>query len=167
MYQIPYHRHMDHEWYKGYVKRQTLRIDSHEAMRRTQIRRKRNTLQTISSVQGVCSPLLPTALPPSPPSPIATPLRELDRLVEGCWPRVGEDRLGLGDAVRERELETLGDELPDVGALDVGRLLNLDDLEDLKKQLVFVYASMLILVYVRGSTGSGHGAWRPYPGRER
>lgn len=45
----------------------------------------------------------------------------------------GEDLLGsgLGHTVRQRELEVLLDELLQVGALDVGSLLDLDDLENL------------------------------------
>lgn len=45
----------------------------------------------------------------------------------------GEQLLGadLGNTVGERELEVLGDELLDVGALDVGGLLNLNDTENL------------------------------------
>jgi len=38
---------------------------------------------------------------------------------------------GLVDAVGERELEVLGEELLDVGTADVRGLLDLDDLEDL------------------------------------
>jgi hypothetical protein len=38
---------------------------------------------------------------------------------------------GLGDAVGERELEVLGNQLLDVGALDVGGLLDLNNTEDL------------------------------------
>lgn len=47
----------------------------------------------------------------------------------------GEQLLGagLGNTVGERELEVLGDELLDVGALDVGGLLNLNDTENLGK----------------------------------
>lgn len=56
-------------------------------------------------------------------------------LVEGGRAVGGEDLLagGLGDAVREGELEVLGEELLDVWAADVLGLLNLDDLEDLWK----------------------------------
>jgi len=35
----------------------------------------------------------------------------------------------------ERELEVFGEELPDVGALDVGGLLDLDNLEDLESKV--------------------------------
>lgn len=54
-------------------------------------------------------------------------------LCEGRWPRVGEDLLAsrLGSAVRQRELEVLGEELLDVGAADVLGVVDLDDLEDL------------------------------------
>lgn len=41
---------------------------------------------------------------------------------------------GLGDTVRERELEVLGEELLDVWAADVLGLLNLNNLEDLLKR---------------------------------
>ena len=49
----------------------------------------------------------------------------------------GEDLLArlLVDAVGERELEVLDEELLDVRAADVGRLLDLDDLEDLRRLL--------------------------------
>lgn len=48
-----------------------------------------------------------------------------------------EDLLGggLGDTVREGELEVLLEELLQVGALDIGRLLNLDNLENLCKRI--------------------------------
>jgi hypothetical protein len=39
----------------------------------------------------------------------------------------------LADTVGQRELELLGKELLDVWATDVGRLLNLNDLENLGK----------------------------------
>lgn len=39
----------------------------------------------------------------------------------------------LGDTVRERERKFLGDELLDIGALDVLRLLKLDNAENLQK----------------------------------
>lgn len=39
-------------------------------------------------------------------------------------------------ACRERELEILGDELADVGAANVGILLDLDDLEDLNSNVI-------------------------------
>lgn len=49
------------------------------------------------------------------------------------WALRAEDLLvaDLGDTVGEREGEFLGDELLDVGALDVLGLLKLDNLEDL------------------------------------
>lgn len=40
-------------------------------------------------------------------------------------------RGSLRDTVRERELEVFGDELFDVWTLDIGRLLDLDDFQDL------------------------------------
>jgi hypothetical protein len=40
--------------------------------------------------------------------------------------------------VRQWELQTLGDELLDVRALDVGGLLELDDAEDLDKKISFL-----------------------------
>lgn len=48
-----------------------------------------------------------------------------------------EDLLGvlLGDAVGEGELEVLGEELADVGTLDVLGLLELDNAEDLEKAI--------------------------------
>lgn len=54
-------------------------------------------------------------------------------LCEGRRPRVSEDLLAsrLGGAVRQRELEVLGEELLDVGAADVLGVVDLDNLEDL------------------------------------
>lgn len=65
---------------------------------------------------------------PSPPSGI-------DCSVESRWALAGED-LGascLGNTVRKREFEVLGEKLLDVWALDVVGLLKLDDLENLCK----------------------------------
>jgi hypothetical protein len=64
----------------------------------------------------------------SPPSGIAP-------LVESGWSLAGE-QLGascLGNAVRKREFEVLGEKLLDVRALDVVGLLKLNDLENLHK----------------------------------
>ena len=56
----------------------------------------------------------------------------LARLVESSRPLRREDLVVLGRcAVRQRELEVLGEELADVRAADVVGLLDLDDLEDL------------------------------------
>ena len=57
------------------------------------------------------------------------------RRLEGAGTRGDEGRARLGDAVGERELEVLGDELADVGALDVLGLLELDNAEDLIRGL--------------------------------
>ena len=58
---------------------------------------------------------------------LQTPLRK------GRWPVSSEDLLGrcLGNTVREREADTLLEQLLEVRALDVGGLLNLNNLEDL------------------------------------
>ena len=56
-----------------------------------------------------------------------------ERSVESRWSLSNKD-LGarcLGNAVRKREFEVLGEELLDVGALDIFSLLEFDDLEDL------------------------------------
>lgn len=55
------------------------------------------------------------------------------RLEESGWSGGSEGLLagGLGDTVRQRELEVLGEELLDVWAANVVGLLDLDDLEDL------------------------------------
>ena len=54
------------------------------------------------------------------------------RLVEGSGPLRGEDVLVLRwGAVRQRELEVLGQKLADVRAADVLGLLDLNDLKDL------------------------------------
>lgn len=52
--------------------------------------------------------------------------------LEGGW-SLGSEELarGLVDAVGHGELEVLGEELLDVGAADIGGLLNLSDLENL------------------------------------
>jgi hypothetical protein len=55
------------------------------------------------------------------------------RSVESRWSLPNKD-LGAGclrNAMRERESEVLGEELLDIGALDIVGLLELDDLEDL------------------------------------
>ena len=58
----------------------------------------------------------------------------MTRLVEGSRPLRGEDLLVLRRrAMREWELEVLGEELADVGAANVVSLLDLDDLEDLQQ----------------------------------
>lgn len=54
--------------------------------------------------------------------------------LEGAWSSRGEDLLGGRETVGQGELEVLGQELLDVGATDVGGLLNLDDLEDLHNE---------------------------------
>lgn len=56
-------------------------------------------------------------------------------LSESGWSLRAEQLLGagLGDAVGERELQVLGNQLLDVGALDVGGLLDLNNTEDLGK----------------------------------
>lgn len=65
-------------------------------------------------------------------SPPHIPPRRRFRRLEGGWPSGGEDLAGgLGDTVGERELEVLGEKLLDVGAADIGGLLELNDLEDL------------------------------------
>lgn len=59
---------------------------------------------------------------------------DMQHLVESGRSVGGEDLLGgdLGDAVRKRELEVLGEELAEVRALDVGGLLELNDAENLE-----------------------------------
>lgn len=49
-------------------------------------------------------------------------------------PRVSEDLLAglLGDTVRQRELEVLGDELSDIRTTDVLLVVNLDNSDDLE-----------------------------------
>jgi len=64
--------------------------------------------------------------------PAPTLHSHLSHLVEGRWSLSNKD-LGagcLGNAVRKRELEFLGEELLDVWALDVFGLLELNNLED-------------------------------------
>lgn len=58
----------------------------------------------------------------------------MQHLEEGGGSVGGENLLAgdLGGTVRERELEVLGEELAEVGALDVGGLLEFDDTEDLE-----------------------------------
>lgn len=65
---------------------------------------------------------------PSPSSSIAPS-------VESRW-ALGGEQLGascLGNTVRKREFEVLGEKLLDVRALDVVGLLKLNDLENLRK----------------------------------
>jgi hypothetical protein len=59
--------------------------------------------------------------------------KPITHLSESGWSLRAEQLLGagLGDAVGERELQALGNQLLDVGALDVGSLLDLNNTEDL------------------------------------
>lgn len=59
--------------------------------------------------------------------------RNRTNLSKSRWAGGGEDLLGvdLGDAVGQREGQVLGEELLDVGALDIVALLKLDDAENL------------------------------------
>jgi hypothetical protein len=63
------------------------------------------------------------------------------RLVEGRWSVRREDllRRSLWDAVRQREAEVLLQELLDVRPPDVGVLLDLNDLEDLRGLLASLF----------------------------
>lgn len=70
-----------------------------------------------------------------PPSPHkkTQPTQKREHLVKGAGP-LGDKHLlcrALRHAVRQRELQVLRDELLDVGAADIGGLLELDDLKDL------------------------------------
>lgn len=70
--------------------------------------------------------------------------------MEGAGP-LGDKHLlcrALRHAVRQRELQVLGDKLLDVWTADIGGLLELDDLEDL-----FVLKSFVSLLW-------GYGGWR-------
>lgn len=62
---------------------------------------------------------------------------------------------GLGNTVGERELEVLGDELLDVGALDVGGLLNLNDTENVDRPETGTVASSHVRVQGLDGIGSG------------
>lgn len=68
-----------------------------------------------------------------PQSPCLTSLNTNNILSESGWSLRVEQLLvaGLGDTVGKRELEVLGNELLNVGALDVGGLLELNDAENL------------------------------------
>jgi len=72
---------------------------------------------------------------------------------------------GLGHAVREREAEALGDQLLDVGALDVLGLLDLNDTENLVQQSQCRCLSQIPVIHIRktyvdrpeaGSMASSH-----------
>lgn len=75
-----------------------------------------------------------------------------------------EGRAGLRDAVRQRELEVGGEELLDVRPANVLRFLDLNHTEDLSL-IVRLRNKSGRINNVRESTGSGHGASRPCPGR--
>jgi hypothetical protein len=79
-------------------------------------------------------------------------------LCEGRWPRVGEDLLAsrLGSAVRQRELEVLGEELLDVGAADVLGVVDLDDLEDADGAETGTVTSSHVLVEGLNGVGTAH-----------
>lgn len=74
----------------------------------------------------------------------------------------------LGNTVRKRELEVLGEELLDVWSLDVVGLFNLDDLEDLYNTFSSVLNTIdemgFYQYHVRELIGNGLGGGRPYPG---
>ena len=58
----------------------------------------------------------------------------------------------LGDAVRKRKFEILGEELLDVWALDIVSLFELNDLEDLNSDVsCWIYSSEAVCAYVDGS----------------
>ncbi len=65
-----------------------------------------------------------------------TPAREILHLIESRRPSGREElsRPPPGNSVRQREFEVLGEQLPDVGPLDVVRLGQLDDFDDLEAQ---------------------------------
>ena len=63
--------------------------------------------------------------------------------------------------MRKRELEILGKELLDVGALDVVGLLELDNLEDLCAVWSVYSVGAGSAGNARGSTGNGIDVWRP------
>ena len=88
-------------------------------------------------------------------------------LVEGAWPPSDEGAAALLYTVGERETEARSKQLLDVRATDILVLLDLNDPEDLKISVVSV--SLLQreeILNERGLSGSGHGAWRPCPGRD-
>ena len=78
-------------------------------------------------------------------------------LEEGGRANGGEDLLGLrGVAVRQRELEVLGQKLLDVGAADVLGLLNLNDLEDVDRPEAGTVTGGHVLVEGLDGVGAGH-----------
>ena len=70
---------------------------------------------------------------------------------------------GLGHPMRQWELQVLLQQLLDIGALHVIRLLDLDHLQNLRK--VSHGLPMLGLCHARGSSGSELGDATPCPGR--
>lgn len=89
---------------------------------------------------------------PSTPCPLGT--RHLE---EGGRANGGEDLLALrGVAVRQGELEVLGQKLLDVGAADVLGLLNLNDLEDVDRPKAGTVTGGHVLVEGLDGVGAGH-----------
>jgi len=79
------------------------------------------------------------------------------RLEEGGRANGGEDLLALrGVAVRQGELEVLGQKLLDVGAADVLGLLNLNDLEDVDRPKAGTVTGCHVLVEGLDGVGAGH-----------
>jgi len=78
-------------------------------------------------------------------------------LSESGWSLRAEQLLGagLGDAVGERELQVLGNQLLDVGALDVGGLLDLNNTEDVDGPETSTVAGSHVRVQGLDSIGSG------------
>jgi len=58
--------------------------------------------------------------------------------------------------VRKREFEVLGDELLDVWALDIGGLLELNDLENVNRPKTGTMSGSHILVQSNDGIASGH-----------
>jgi hypothetical protein len=56
------------------------------------------------------------------------------------WSVRDEQLLGAGAAVRKREFEVLGDQLLDVGTLDIVGVGDFDDFEDLRDEAVSFYS---------------------------
>lgn len=78
-------------------------------------------------------------------------------LSESGWSLRAEQLLsaGLGDAVGERELQVLGNQLLDVGALDVGGLLDLNNTEDVDGPETGTVAGSHVRVQGLDGIGSG------------
>lgn len=83
-------------------------------------------------------------------------MHQKNQLVEGRWGGVLVQLRGLGDSVRQWELQALGHELLDVLSLNIVGLLQLNNLQDVNVSKSSSVSSSQILVHGLNGTNSGN-----------